>query len=129
MMNMLIGRPSTVRPISTTRTRSLAASSAAVYAYSLTSLVNDAAFVSSHCVRRLSPGAPGSPNSGRVVPVTGAENGCGAVPKRARTRHCNSSPGLNPASANAGESWLTWRCGRQMPTMTPVPPAGARSIW
>ena len=30
MMNMLIGRPSTVRPISTTRTRSLAASSAFV---------------------------------------------------------------------------------------------------
>ena len=87
MMNMLIGRPRTVRPISTTRTRSLAASSAAVYAYSFTSLVNVAAFVSSHCVRRRSPGAPGSPNSGFVVPVTGAEYGCSAVPKRARTRH------------------------------------------
>src|SRR5215208_5088052 len=82
MMNMLIGRPRTVRPISTTRTRSLAASSVAVYAYSLTSLVNDAALVSSHCVRRLSPGVPGSPNSGRVVPLTGSEYGCGSVPNR-----------------------------------------------
>ena len=87
MMNMLIGRPRTVRPISTTRTRSLASSSAAVYAYSFTSLVNDAPFVSSHCVRRFSPGVPGSPNSGCVVPLTGSEYGCGAVPKRARTRH------------------------------------------
>ena len=119
---MLIGRPSTVRPISTTRTRSLAASSAAVYSYSFTSLVNVAAFVSSHCVRRFSPGVPGSPNSGFVVPLTGAEYGCGAVLTLARTRHCSSSPGLNPASANAGDCWLTWRFGRQTPTTTPAPP-------
>jgi hypothetical protein len=67
-----------------------------------------------------------------VVPLTGSEYGCSAVPMRARTRHCSASPGLNPASAKAGESWLTWRLGRQTPTTTPVPsgaPAGVRSIW
>ena len=92
----------------------------------------DAPFVSSHCVRRFSPGVAGSPYSGRVVPLTGSEYGCGVVPKRARTRHCSASPGLNPASANAGDAWLTWRFGRQTPTTTPVPsgaPAGVRSIW
>ena len=73
--------PETVRPISTTRTRSLAASSAAVYAYSFTSLVNVAAFVSSHCVRRRSPSA-GVAEPGFVVPVTGAEYGCSAEPMR-----------------------------------------------
>ena len=99
MMNMLIGRPSTVRPISTTRTRSLAASSAAVYAYSFTSLVNVAAFVLLPLRPQVLPGVPGSPNSGCVVPVTGAEYGCDSVPMRARTRHWKPSPGLNPASA------------------------------
>ena len=87
MMNMLIGRPSTVRPISTTRTRSLAASSAAVYAYSSTSVVKVAASLCSQPVRRFSPGVAGSPNFGTVAPLTGAEYGCAAPPTRARTRH------------------------------------------
>ena len=53
------------------------------------------------------------------------------MPTRARTRHWKASPGLKPASAKAGSSWLTWRFGRQTPTTTPVPsgaPAGVRSM-
>ena len=91
-----------------------------------------AAFLCSQPVRRFSPGVAGSPNSGTVVPLTGSEYGCGSVPKRARTRHWKLSPGLKPASAKAGSSWLTWRFGRQTPTTTPVPsgvPASVRSIW
>jgi hypothetical protein len=133
--NMLIGRSWSVRPISTTRTREPAASSAAVYSYSFTSLVYCAAWVSSHWVRRLSPGRARSPHCGFVVPSTGAEYGCGVVPARARTRHWNLSPGLNPASANVGESGVTVRLGRHTPTTAGGPvgvsPAstGVRSIW
>ena len=89
-----------------------------------------AAWVSSHCVRRL-----GSPHCGLVVPKTGAENGCSVVPVRARTRHWNRSPGLKPASANVGASGVTVRFGCQTPTIAAGPagtspaPTGVRSIW
>ena len=97
--------------------------------------MNCAAWVDSHCVRRLSPGAAGSPHCGSVVSNTGAENGWGVVPLRARTRHWKRSPGLNPASAKVGESGVTVRFGRQTPTIAAGPvgtlsaPTGVRSIW
>ena len=79
-----------MRPSSTTRTRRLAASSAAVYSYSWTSVVYVALPLASHPVRSDAPGP--LPHCGSVVPNTGAENGCGVVPRRARTRHWKRPP-------------------------------------
>ena len=96
MMNMFTGRFWSVRASSTTRMRSLAASSLAVKSASSAVLVYGSA------------GPAGSGRNGSfsyavqnscgpqwpiVVPATGAEYGCGfAVPSRARTRHWKRSP-------------------------------------
>ena len=79
-MSMLIGRfpgaagplaTGFVRPSSTMRTRGLAATSAASYEYSFTSLVYVALPLVSHCVRIDAPGPV--PHCGSVVPKTGSE--------------------------------------------------------
>lgn len=118
-MNMLIGRPWSVRPTSTTRTRSLAASIAPVYAYSLRSLVYDAPLICSNCVRSEAPGP--TPHCGFVVPKTGSEYGCSVAPNRARTRQRKRSPRTKPDSANVGASGLTVRVGSQSPTIWAAP--------